>query len=80
MEKKLKVLKLEGYFKRGIRHQIWLEEPVSASRRGVDMLLKKIANEEYVSELPILKRNQFLSPLRLKIYQKQRLLFKIQEV
>ena len=46
----------EGYFKRGIRHQIWLEEPVSASRRGVDMLLKKIANEEYVSELPIPKK------------------------
>lgn len=46
----------EGYFKRGIRHQVWLEEPVSASRRGVDMLLKKIANEEYVSELPIPKK------------------------
>lgn len=47
----------EGYFKRGIRHQVWLEEPVSAARRGVDMLLKKIAGEEFVSELPIPKKD-----------------------
>lgn len=47
----------EGYFKRGIRHQVWLDEPVSASRRGVDMLLKKIAGEEYISELPIPKKD-----------------------
>ena len=48
---------IEGYFKRGIRHQVWLEEPISASRRGVDMLLKKISGEEFVSELPIPKKD-----------------------
>ena len=49
--------KVEGYFERGIRHQVWLEEPVSAARRGVDMLLKKIAGEEYITELPIPKKD-----------------------
>lgn len=47
----------EGYFKRGIRHQIWLNPPISASKRGIDMLLKKISGEEYISELPIPKKD-----------------------
>jgi len=55
--KETKGAKVEGYFERGIRHQVWLEEPVSAARRGVDMLLKKIAGEEYITELPIPKKD-----------------------
>ncbi len=53
---KTKGAEAEGYFERSIRYQVWLEKPVSASRRGVDMLLKKIRNEKYVSELPIPKK------------------------
>ena len=55
--KETKGAKVEGYFERGIRYQVWLEEPVSAARRGVDMLLKKIAGEEYITELPIPKKD-----------------------
>ena len=30
-----------------------MEEPVSAARRGVDMLIKKLAGEPFETELPI---------------------------
>ena len=43
----------EGYFIRGIRHQYFLPDETPAYERAIDMLLKKINNEEYVSELPI---------------------------
>lgn len=43
----------EGYFPRGIRKQVWLKTPVSAADRVIDMLLKKVRGEEFVSELPI---------------------------
>ena len=42
-----------NFFERGIRDQIWLETPVTAARRGVEMLIKKLNNEEYQTELPI---------------------------
>jgi glycine reductase len=45
----------EGFFKRGIRHQVWLEDGRPASDRAMDMLLKKLAGEDYVTELPIPK-------------------------
>lgn len=43
----------EGYYGRGIRHQVFLEEEVTAADRAVDMLLKIINNEEYITELPM---------------------------
>lgn len=45
----------EGYFPRGVRHQVWLDEPVIAARRGVDMLVKKLNGEQYHTELVIPK-------------------------
>jgi len=45
----------EGYFGRGRRHQIWLESKVMAADRVVDMLIKKLNNEPFVTELPIPK-------------------------
>lgn len=42
-----------SYYPRGIRHQVWLEEPVIAAVRGVDMLVKKLNGEEYKTELYI---------------------------
>ncbi len=44
-----------GYYPRGIRHQVWLDPAVNATDRVVDMLLKKIKGEEFVTELPIPK-------------------------
>ncbi|KXZ40486.1 glycine reductase [Alkalithermobacter thermoalcaliphilus JW-YL-7 = DSM 7308] len=41
----------EGYYSRGIRHQIWIDTP--ATERVIDMLLKKIYNQPYKTELPI---------------------------
>lgn len=52
----LKGAEIEGYFGRGIRHQIWLEDGKPASERMIDMLLKKLAGEEFVTELPIPER------------------------
>lgn len=43
----------EGYFGRGIRKQIWLDSKVPATERVIDMLLKKISGEPFISELPI---------------------------
>ena len=43
----------EGYYKRGIRHQYFLEDETPAYERAIDMLLKKINGEEFESELPI---------------------------
>lgn len=47
----------EGYFPRGIRHQVWLKEPVTAADRGVDMLIKKLKGEPFETELPISARD-----------------------
>lgn len=46
-----------GYFARGIRHQVWLDSKVSAAKRGVDMLIKKLKGEEFQTELPIPKKD-----------------------
>lgn len=43
----------EGYFKRGIRHQYWLEDETPAADRAIEMLLKKVNGEDFESELPI---------------------------
>lgn len=43
----------EGFFTRGIRHQYFLEDETPAYERAIDMLLKKINGEDFVSELPI---------------------------
>jgi len=48
----------EGYYTRGIRHQVWRKDGVPASERVVQMLLKKIAGEEFVTELPIPKMDR----------------------
>lgn len=48
----------EGYFGRGIRKQIWLDPPVPATDRVVDMLLKKIKDEPFQTELPIPKADR----------------------
>lgn len=47
--------KEEGYFPRGIRHQVWRKDGKPASERMMDMLLKKLNGEPFVSELPIPK-------------------------
>lgn len=45
----------EGFFVRGIRHQVWRNDGIIAADRAVDMLMKKLAGETFVSELPIPK-------------------------
>lgn len=45
----------EGYYIRGNRHQVWHTDGVKATDRVIDMLLKKIKNETFVTELPIPK-------------------------
>jgi glycine reductase len=44
---------VEGYYGRGIRSQVWLNPPVNAADRVVDMLLKKIQGQPFQTELPI---------------------------
>lgn len=43
----------EGYFPRGIRHQVWREDGKTAAQRGVEMLIKKLNNEPFQTELII---------------------------
>lgn len=47
----------EGFFDRGVRGQVWLENGKTAAQRGVEMLIKKLAGEEFTSELPIPKKD-----------------------
>lgn len=47
----------EGFFDRGVRAQVWLESGKTGAQRGVEMLIKKLAGEEFVSELPIPKKD-----------------------
>lgn len=47
----------EGYYQRGIRHQVWLKEPVMAADRAVDMLIAKATGKPFVSELIIPKKD-----------------------
>lgn len=43
----------EGYFGRGKRKQFFLNPPVPATERVIDMLLKKISGEPFETELPV---------------------------
>lgn len=43
----------EGYFPRGIRHQVWRADEKTAAQRGVEMLIKKLNNEAFQTELII---------------------------
>lgn len=43
----------EGYFERGVRHQVWREDGKTASQRGVEMLLKKLNNQPFETEFVI---------------------------
>lgn len=52
---KLGTAEEEGYFIRGIRHQVWLESGKIAAQRGVEMLIKKLNDKAFISELPIPK-------------------------
>lgn len=45
----------EGYFVRGIRHQVWIEDAKPAAARAVSMILKKLHGKEFQTELPIPK-------------------------
>lgn len=44
-----------GYYGRGVRSQIWLNPPMTAADRVIDMLLKKINGQPFRTELPIPK-------------------------
>lgn len=48
----------EGYYERGIRHQVFREDQKPASDRVVEMLIKKLNNEHFETELkiPVLDR------------------------
>lgn len=45
----------EGYYERGIRHQVWREDELPAYERAVDMIIKKLNGEGFITELPIPK-------------------------
>lgn len=63
----------EGYFARGIRRQVWLDEKVPASERMIDMLLKKLSGEPFQTELPIPKINRVPIAPALKDLTKARI-------
>lgn len=47
----------EGYFGRGIRNQAWPEGLAPAAERGVAMLIKKLNDQPYETELPVPDRD-----------------------
>ncbi len=49
---------VEGFFPRGIRAQVWLESKETAAHRGIEMLIKKLNNQPYETELPILAQER----------------------
>lgn len=48
----------EGYFERGIRHQVWRKDAKPASDRVVEMLIKKLNGKPFETELPIPKMDR----------------------
>ncbi len=42
-----------GFYPRGIRHQVWRADGRPANERAIEMLLNKLHDRPYVSELPI---------------------------
>jgi betaine reductase complex component B subunit beta len=48
----------EGYYSRGIRHQVWRNDSKPASDRVVEMLIKKLNGEPFETELPIPKADR----------------------
>ncbi len=56
----------EGYFARGIRKQVWHKDGLLASQRMIDMLLKKLADQPFTTELPIklMDRVAIAEPIR----------------
>ncbi len=49
----LKPAKEEGYFPRGIRHEAFKDSGAVGADRAVEMLLKKLREEEYETEMPM---------------------------
>lgn len=47
----------EGFFPRGIRAQVWLESEKTVAERGVEMLIKKLNDQPFETELPIPKQD-----------------------
>jgi len=45
----------EGYYERGIRHQVWREDEKPASERVVEMLIKKLKGQAFETEFKIPK-------------------------
>jgi len=45
--------KEEGYYPRGIRHQVWRKDGKTAAKRGVEMLIKYLNDEPFETEFPI---------------------------
>jgi glycine reductase len=45
----------EGYFGRGLRHQIFLDPPQRSADRAVDMLISKLYGRDFRTELPMPK-------------------------
>lgn len=45
----------EGYYVRGIRHQVWRDDKKPASDRALEMLVKKLKGEEFETEFIIPK-------------------------
>ncbi len=43
----------EGIFERGKRHQVWRDDNLMASDRAVNMIVKKLTGQNFVSELEI---------------------------
>jgi len=52
---KLDSAEKEGYFGRGLRHQIFTDPPVLSADRAVDMLISKLYGMSFRTELPISK-------------------------
>lgn len=48
----------EGFFPRGIRAQVWLESKKTVAERGVEMLIKKLNDQPFETELPIPKQDR----------------------
>ena len=61
----------EGYFPRGIRHQVWLSDGKPAYERMVDMLVKKLNGQPFETELPIPSLIEYRSLLLSKDLSKQ---------
>jgi len=65
----------EGIFERGKRHQVWIDDNVMAADRAVEMIIKKLTGQDFISELeiPLIEKVPIAPALKKNLKKKEKI-------